>query len=68
VLEFLGILCNQAERTFQDDNNTPTNQQMKQELDQQKFTLVVTSMALGILGCNELLEISFAINNLVLHV
>jgi predicted small lipoprotein YifL len=26
-------LCNQAEAIFQNDNNTPTNQQTKQEFD-----------------------------------
>jgi hypothetical protein len=33
VLEVLGPLINQAESIFQDDNNTPKNQQTKQDLD-----------------------------------
>jgi hypothetical protein len=41
-------LCNQAEGFFKDDNNTPTKQQAKQELDQTSFTFVVTFVALGV--------------------
>jgi hypothetical protein len=33
---------------FKDDNNTPTNQQIKQKLDQTRFTFVVTFVALGV--------------------
>jgi hypothetical protein len=33
---------------FKDDNKTPTNQQTKQELDQTRFTFVVTFVALGV--------------------
>jgi hypothetical protein len=31
-----------------DGNNTPTNQQAKKELDQTRFTFVVTFVALGV--------------------
>jgi hypothetical protein len=58
----LGPLSNQAERIFQDDNITPTNQQTKQELDQNKswiktrFTYEVTFVALGSLDCDKPVE------------
>jgi hypothetical protein len=41
-------LINQEEVLFKDENNTPTNQQTKQELDQTRFTFVVTFVALGV--------------------
>jgi hypothetical protein len=37
VLEEYVPFCNQAEGIFKDDNNTPRNQQTKQELDQTSF-------------------------------
>jgi hypothetical protein len=33
---------------FQDDKNTPRNQQTKQELDQTRFSFVVTFVDMGI--------------------
>jgi hypothetical protein len=39
---------NQAEEFFKGDNNTTTDQQTKQELDQIRFTFVVTFVALGV--------------------
>jgi hypothetical protein len=47
-------LYNQAERIFQAENNKPTNKKIKQELDQNKITFVVTFVALGSLGCDKL--------------
>jgi hypothetical protein len=47
---------NQAEGFFKDDNNTPTNQQAKEELDQTRFTFEVTFVGLGSLGCDKLVE------------
>jgi hypothetical protein len=41
-------LCNQAEEFFKDDNDIPRNQQIKQELDQTRFTFVVTFVAVGV--------------------
>jgi hypothetical protein len=48
VLGLQGPLCNEAEGIFKGDNNTPKNQQTKQELDQTRFTFVVTFVALGV--------------------
>jgi hypothetical protein len=42
-------LCNQAEGFFKDDHNIPTIQQTTQELDQKRFTFVVTFVAPGVL-------------------
>jgi hypothetical protein len=39
-------LSNQAERIFQDENNTPINQQNKKEIEQNKIYLC------GYLGCS----------------
>jgi hypothetical protein len=41
-------MCNQTEVYFKDDNSTPKNQQTRQELDQTRFTFVVTVVALGV--------------------
>jgi hypothetical protein len=48
VIELLGTLYNQAERMFQDNKNTATNQQTKQDLNQTRFTFVFTFITLGI--------------------
>jgi hypothetical protein len=48
LLAVQGPLCNQAEGFFKDENNTPRNHQTKQELDQTRFTFVVTFVALGV--------------------
>jgi hypothetical protein len=53
VLEVLRTLCNQAEIAFQYDNNIPTNQQIKQELDPNKISLCSYLFALGSLGCDK---------------
>jgi hypothetical protein len=46
-------LRNQAERFFQDDNSTPTNQK---ELDQTRNTFVVTFVALVSLGHDKMFD------------
>jgi hypothetical protein len=43
-------------RIVQDEKKTPRNQQTKQELDQTRFTFVVTFIALGSLGHDKLVE------------
>jgi hypothetical protein len=41
---------------FKDENNTPTNQKTEQELDQTRFTFVVTFVALGLWFLMNLLD------------
>jgi hypothetical protein len=48
VLAVQGPLYNQTEGFFKDDNNTPTNQQTKQDLDQTRNIFVVTFVALAV--------------------
>jgi hypothetical protein len=59
-------LCNQAEGFFKDDNNTPTNQQAKQQLDQTRFTFVVYLCCSGSLGRDKQVESNGSKNNIKL--